>query len=168
MSAHRPVNHVDELPTETSLDGDHWGGSWQVLTPTMRQAGGKLGLVLNRMPPGRVGCPFHTHQLEDEVFYILEGTGTFRYGEAVYAVRAGHVLSCPAGTGIAHQLANTGDVDLVYLAMGNYEPREVCTYPDSGKVMVRSLKTVGLLEKTPYMHGEADKPAILDMAPTKP
>ncbi len=164
----QPVVHLSDLPVETDLGGDHWGGHWQVLTPHMRDAGGKLGVVLNRMPPGRVGCPFHTHQLEDEVFYILEGTGTFRYGDRVYAVEAGHSLSCPAGTGVAHQLANTGTTDLVYLAIGNREPREVCTYPDSGKVMVRSLGTVGRLEKTPYMGGESDHPAILDMKPTEP
>jgi len=82
----------------------------------------------------------------------------------VYALRAGHVVSCPAGTGVAHQVANTGDTDLVYLAMGNYEPREVCTYPDSGKVMVRSLMTVGRLDKTAYMDGEPPRPRILDMA----
>ena len=163
----RPVVHRSELPVETDLDGAHWGGSWQVLTPHMRAAGGKLGLVLNRLPPGRAMCPFHTHQLEDEVFYILEGTGTLRYGTNVFAVGAGHCISCPAGTGNAHQLANTGDVDLVYLAMGPREPREVCTYPDSGKVMVRSLGAVGRLTGTPYMDGEADRPAILDLAPTE-
>lgn len=160
LDSFRPVVHTDELPAEESLDGEHFGGSWQVLTPHMRAAGGKLGLVLNRMPPGRVGCPLHTHQLEDEVFYILEGTGTLRYGEELYPLRPGSCVSCPAGTGVAHQLANTGTVDLVYLAAGPYEPNEVCTYPESGKVMVRSLRAVGRLERTTYMDGEPARPGV--------
>ncbi len=72
-------------------------------------------------------------------------------------------MSCPAGTGVAHQLANTGDVDLVYLAIGRRDPNEVCTYPDSGKVMVRSLQTVGYLEGAPYLDGEPDVPRVFEM-----
>ena len=163
MSTHRPVHHIDDLPSEESLGGDHWGGSWQVLTPTMREAGGKLGLVLNRMPPGRVGCPFHTHQLEDEVFYILEGRGVLRYGEELFELRPGDCVSCPAGTQVAHQIGNPYDEELVYLAMGPREPHEICGYPDSGKTMVRTTQTVGLLEKTEYMHGEGEVPRIFEL-----
>ncbi len=159
-----PVVHRDAAPSETALDGDHFGGSWTVLTPHMRAAGGKLGLVLNRLPPGRVGCPLHTHQLEDEVFYILEGTGHLRYGDTVHPLGPGDCVSCPAGTGVAHQLANTGTETLVYLAAGNREPREVCTYPESGKVMVRSLGTVGRLQRTAYMDGEPARPGVFDLA----
>ena len=70
--------------------------------------------------------------------------------------------------GIAHQLANPFDEDLVYLAVGPNDAHEVCTYPDSGKVMVRSLKTVGYFEKAAYMHGEPGMPRILEMARAKP
>lgn len=82
------------------------------------------------------------------------------YGPSAKAIAS----SAPAGTGIAHQIANDSDEDLVYLSIGPHDPDEVCTYPDSGKVMVRSLKTVGQLEKLDYMAGEADRPKIFDMA----
>jgi uncharacterized cupin superfamily protein len=64
------------------------------------------------LPPGRSGCPFHTHQREDEVFYVLSGRGVLRYGETIDDIGAGDCIACPAGTGIAHQLANPFDEGL--------------------------------------------------------
>jgi uncharacterized cupin superfamily protein len=155
-----PIVHAADAKEHEHLYGKRWGGYYKVLTPTMRERGGTLGVNLSRCPPGRALVPFHSHALEDEVFYILSGVGVLRYGDDTHPLVAGDCVSCPAGTGIAHQIANTGDEDLVYLAIGRNDPNEVCHYPDSGKVMVRSLRTVGVLEKTEYMHGEAEEPKV--------
>ena len=159
-----PVLNVDDAPREGGEDAAPWASHWKVLTPHMRAAGGKLGVVQNTLPPGSVGCPFHWHAREDEVFFILSGRGRLRYGDTTRELRAGDCISCPAGTRVAHQIANPYEQDLVYLAMGPYDPHEVCGYPDSGKVMVRALKSVGRLEKTDYTEGEPNPPLIL--APT--
>lgn len=160
------IINLQDAPKETQMTGDHWGATWKVMTPEMRERGGSLGMVWQILPPGRAACPFHTHQREDEVFFVLSGTGVFRYGEHVRTIREGDCISCPAGTGIAHQIANNSDRDLVYLAIGPHDPDEVATFPDSGKVFVRSLQRVGTFENTDYMHGEVDRPAILDLEPT--
>ena len=118
---------------------------------------------VNRVPKGRTVCPFHTHAREDEVFFVLSGRGVLRYGEDLVQLRAGDCVSCPAGTGIAHQMANPYDEDLVYLGIGANDPHEVCTYPDSGKVMVRALKTVGWLKADDYMAGEPEVPRIFEL-----
>ncbi|MCB9522530.1 MAG: cupin domain-containing protein [Myxococcales bacterium] len=158
------VTRLDDAPVEGELDGDHYGAFYKVLTPHMRARGGKLGLVWNRVPPGRAACPAHTHRLEDEVFLILSGHGTLRYGAHRRPLQAGDCVSCPAGAGVAHQIVNTHpSEDLIYLAAGNREPDEICTYPDSGKVMVRGLG-VGRLERTAYMEGEPERPLVLDEA----
>jgi uncharacterized cupin superfamily protein len=39
----------------------------------------KLGYNLTILPPGRVQCPFHNHHGEEEMFFILEGSGELRY-----------------------------------------------------------------------------------------
>ena len=145
------------------LIGDHWGGTYRVLTPSMRARGGKLGVNMTRVPPGRVCVPFHYHQLEDEAFYILEGKGVFRYGDELSEVTVGDCIACPAGTQVAHQLANPFDSDLVYLAIGNFEKNEVCVYPDNGKVMVRGVGKVGFIKTAPYMEGEPDRPKVMDL-----
>jgi len=158
------VTNLDEAELETQMEGAHWGGSSKVLTRGVRENGGTLGVSWQTVPPGRTACPFHGHQREDEVFFVLEGQGVLRYGDAHRPIRAGDCISCPAGTGIAHQIANTSDEALVYLAIGPHDPHEVCTYPDSGKVFVRSLKRVGYLEKAAYLAGEPDVPRIFALA----
>lgn len=147
-----------------SYHGDHWGGTYKPLTPALDAYTGRLGMNVSRVPPGHSGCPFHTHAREDEVFYVLAGRGVFRYGETLREVGPGDCISCPAGTGIAHQLANPFAQDLVYLGVGLNDPHEVCTYPDNGKVLVRALKTVGRLSRLDYMAGEPAMPRILTMA----
>jgi uncharacterized cupin superfamily protein len=109
-------------------------------------------------------CPFHYHQLEDEIFFVLSGRGVLRYGDDVRELRAGDCVSCPAGTKVAHQICNPFDEDLVYLAIGPHEPEEVCVYPDNGKVMIRGLRQVGRLEELPYLAGEPERPRIFALA----
>jgi len=152
------VINVAEAEEVAGLDGARFGSFWKVL------AKGRLGLNQTRVPPGRTSCPFHAHRREDEIFFVLLGRGVLRYGDALRPIRAGDCISCPAGTGIAHQIANTSDEDLVYLAIGTNDPDEVCTYPDSGKVFVRSLGRVGWLEKVEYMKGEPEEPRIFELA----
>lgn len=159
-----PIVNVADAPEEGELERGQWGGFWRVLTPTMRARGGSLGVAWNRVPPGYTSCPFHAHALEDEVFYVLSGRGVLRYGEALHDLRAGDCVSCPAGTGVAHQLANTGDEELIYLSIGPHDPNEVATYPDTGKVFVRKLGLVGRLTEAPYMDGEPDRPRIFELA----
>jgi uncharacterized cupin superfamily protein len=64
---------------------------------------------------------------------------------------------------VAHQIGNPFDEDLVYLAIGSYDPHEVCTYPDNGKVLVRGIKRIGTLEDREYMHGEGPVPPVLTL-----
>lgn len=158
------VVNVDEvLEVDYTKDGC-WGGIDKPLTPSMRPKGGRLGVNLSRLPPGHTMCPFHYHEREDEVFFILSGRGVLRYGEDFRTLRAGDCVSCPAGTKVAHQIANPFEEDLTYLSIGPHDPHEVCVYPDSDKVMVRSLDAVGLLQSTPYLEAEPVPPKIFELA----
>jgi uncharacterized cupin superfamily protein len=38
----------------------------------------KLGYNLTVVAPGKRNCPFHSHREEEEMFYILEGSGELR------------------------------------------------------------------------------------------
>ncbi|MEZ4440012.1 MAG: cupin domain-containing protein [Polyangiaceae bacterium] len=157
-----PIINVAEAPEEVYLDGDHWGHAFKVLT-SMGDSGGRLGINQTRLPPGRCAVPYHRHQLADEAFFVVSGRGVLRFGDELHPLRPGDCVSCPAGSGKAHQIANPYDEDLIYLSIGINADHEVCVYPDSGKVMVKSLGKVGRLEATPYMDGEPTRPRLLDL-----
>ncbi len=74
-----------------------------------------LGISYNEVPPGKSSCPFHNHHVEDELFFVIEGTGEYRFGSERYPIKKGDTLGAPAGgKETAHQILNTGthDADL--------------------------------------------------------
>jgi len=123
----------------------------------------KLGYNLTVLPPGKVQCPFHSHHGEEEMFFILEGEGELRFGTERHPLRAMDVIACPTGGAeVAHQIVNTGSVDMRYLAVSNVAEIETCEYPDSGKISVvagqRGARSVRYMFRTAddvdYYEGE--------------
>lgn len=103
-----------------------------------------LGIGYSEVPPGKSGCPFHSHHVEEELFVILEGNGTYRFGETRHPVGPGDVLGAPAGGAeTAHHLINTGEVTLKYLSISTMAATEICEYPDSGKFLAKTRKETG-------------------------
>lgn len=104
----------------------------------------KLGYNLTVLPPGKAQCPFHNHRGEEEMFLILEGEGELRFGDQRYRIRPHDVIACPTGgPEVAHQIINTGTVDLRYLALSNRVELEACEYPDSNKVSIHADEPQG-------------------------
>lgn len=100
----------------------------------------KLGYNLTVVAPGKRNCPFHNHHVEEEMFFILEGTGELRYGDQTYPLKPGDVIACPpGGPETAHQIINTGATEMRYLALSTLADAEICDYPDSGKFGAYSL-----------------------------
>ncbi|HJR10197.1 MAG TPA: cupin domain-containing protein [Rhodanobacteraceae bacterium] len=94
----------------------------------------KLGYNVTAIAPGKRAYPHHNHRVNEEMFFVLEGTGEIRIGAETFPVRAGDVIACPpGGPEAAHQLHNTGDAELKILAVSTAESPEICEYPDSGK-----------------------------------
>jgi uncharacterized cupin superfamily protein len=123
----------------------------------------KLGYNLTVVAPGKAAFPKHSHRANEEMFFVIEGCGELRIGDAVHPVRAGDVIACPAGgQDAAHQLVNTGEIELRFLAVSTMEYPEVCEYPDSGKFLAATgmhpgdLRQIGRLgESLDYWEGEA-------------
>jgi len=100
----------------------------------------KLGCNLTVVPPGKKAWPHHVHHANDEMFVILAGEGTLRFGAEHFPVRAGDVIVCPAGNSErAHQLINTSKAELRYLSISTKILPELAEYPDSGKVGALSM-----------------------------
>lgn len=130
---HTRVINLDELELEHFTKGARFESRSARIGPLL---GAKdLGYSYDVVPPGKCSCPFHSHRAEEEMFLILRGRGTLRYGSETRPVRAGDVICCPTGgPDTAHQIVNDSDEELAYLSVSTNHPAEVCEYPDSGKV----------------------------------
>jgi uncharacterized cupin superfamily protein len=91
----------------------------------------KLGCTLVVVPPGKKAWPYHLQHANEEMFVILEGSGTLRYEGERFPLRAGDVIATPVCT--AHQIINTSDAELRYLAISTMIEPDIAEYPDTGK-----------------------------------
>jgi len=118
----------------------------------------KLGYNLTVLPPGKRAFPFHNHVANEELFFVLEGEGEVRIGEKTYPIKKGDFIACPAGgKELAHQIVNTSDGELRYLAISTKISPEVAEYPDSGKfgVSTHDFRFIGRADQSlDYWEGE--------------
>lgn len=127
------VVNLADLKLEPFSKGDHYESRSARIGALL---GAKdLGYSYDIVPPGKRSCPFHSHRGEEEMFFIVRGTGTLRYGSETRPVRQGDVICCPTGgPETAHQIINDSNVELAYLSISTMRPVEVCEYPDSHKI----------------------------------
>ena len=93
----------------------------------------KLGYAVVRLKPGKRAWPYHSHYVIEEFFFVIEGEGTLRHADEEYPVRAGDFICSPADPEQPHQIINTSDKDLVYIALSTQDQTDIFLYPDSGK-----------------------------------
>jgi uncharacterized cupin superfamily protein len=93
-----------------------------------------LGVSVDIVPPGKRSCPYHLHHAQEEMFIVLEGSGTLRVAGEMLPITRGDIISIPAGREYPHHILNTSDAPLKYLSISTRRTPEICEYPDSGKV----------------------------------
>jgi uncharacterized cupin superfamily protein len=119
----------------SALPEERFGGRIAALAPALGAQ--RLGYNVTVIAPGKRAFPFHSHRLNEEMFFVIEGSGQLRFGGETYPLRAGDVVACPpGGPERAHQIVNTGSTELKVLAVSTMLRPEVCEYPDSGKFAV--------------------------------
>ncbi|MDE1992722.1 MAG: cupin domain-containing protein [Rhizobiaceae bacterium] len=133
----RHAVNIGEIPLDHWQQGDFFAGSDASFGALIGLK--DLGISYNEVPPGKSGCPFHNHHVEEELFVILDGEGEYRIGDDRLEVGKGDVLGAPAGgRETAHQLINTGPGVLIYLVISTKAQTEIVEYPDSGKFMAKT------------------------------
>ncbi|MDQ6731436.1 MAG: cupin domain-containing protein [Actinomycetota bacterium] len=129
----RPANVIalDAVGIET------WPGS-EIRRAGAAAGSAKAGLNHVRLQAGAAGAPLHCHALEEELFYVLAGSGRLRLGDDEHPLNEGDVVARPPGTAIAHGLA-AGEAGLTYLVYGTRVHGDSVYYPEHGQVRLRGL-----------------------------
>ena len=135
------IKNVNEVALDHFLREPHYDSQGTRLAPGT--AARKLGASFDILAPGKRGCPYHLHHAQEELFVILEGTGTLRVAGEMLALKAGDVIFIPPGLQYPHQILNTSDAPLKYLSVSTMETPEICEYPDSGKYLAKGSTASG-------------------------
>ena len=168
MSDMPNIVNMTDLEWKDEDYSEHYSGWSKRLTPSMDRRQGHIGVVVERLKPKTLSCPFHYHIHEDEFCLILKGKAMLRYGDSqeseggdrTIEVKEGDAISFPRGERIAHQFYNHTDETVDILMMGENLPHEVCYYPDSDKWLSRSIGNVGKFEATDYWTDEPNPPVV--------
>lgn len=148
------IRNVDEVEPAHGGNAATGGGSEYAY----RNMGVALGSVETALrvftiPAGKLGPPPHCHAAEEEIFHVLSGSGTLWLGDERIAVREGHVVARPAGTGVAHAFeADAAGLEL--LAYSTRDPNDIVWYPRSSKVFLRGIGVIARVERVGYWDGE--------------
>lgn len=130
-----PVHWDDVQPYR--LQHGHIDAWWQLLS---RQAG-SLGIAVNRIrvEPNRWSTPAHFHTAEEEIFFVLEGSGLSWQNGTVYEVGPGDCLVHKPRRE-AHSL-RAGEDGLLVLVYANHVRADNAHLPRAGVSWVGSAWT---------------------------
>ncbi len=89
-----------------------------------------FGINHTTLAPGAISALAHHHARQDEIIYILEGTATLLLDGVPHELGPGDCHGLPAGSGVAAQLVNRSEQDVVYLEIGDRTRGDRVVYPD--------------------------------------
>jgi uncharacterized cupin superfamily protein len=112
------------------------------------------GLKHATVRPGMLSSPPHCHSSEEEVFVVLDGSGTLLLGDEEHRMRAGSVVARPPGTGVAHAF-RAGDDGLTVLCYRTREPGDIRYYPRSRTLAIPGLRASFTVEQVDVWDREA-------------
>jgi uncharacterized cupin superfamily protein len=153
------TNGLDEL-TWSSPSGKFGGAGKQVSEALGRERDSTDAMLrhpfdveIQRLEPGKIGCPFHVHTHQWEFYHVIAGRGYARHEGGTTPIEPGDAFLFKPGE--PHCIGNDGDEDLVVLVVADNPVNEACYYPDSRKwaVFDRILRA-NAPESLDYYDGE--------------
>ena len=114
MERKAQIINLADLPLEAYGKGEHFAAMLGRAGATLGTR--QIGCTLVVLEPGKRAWPYHLHYAEEELFVVLEGEGTLRYDDEEFPIRSGDIVLTPPGPGTAHQIINTSETKLRYLA----------------------------------------------------
>jgi len=121
------VLSLEEIDWETARypDEDFDRGEYRDIGGAL--ASRTIGANIHRLQPGQENARYHTHEMEEELFLVLDGSPTLRLDGRVFHLNKGHAVYCPPGS--AHTFRNEGEEPCSILMTSNRCGRADAAYP---------------------------------------
>lgn len=127
---------------------DRNGNEFNVKTIIPRDEATKCRANFVEVDPGNFAYGFHYHEANEEIFYIISGSGIVRTVDGDVQVKAGDVIGFPTGEKGAHVIKNNSENEkLVYIDFGTTILPEIVHLPDVNKIMVIGKEVNGIFDK---------------------
>lgn len=112
------------------------GNEFTVKPVILREDAGKCNANFVEVEPGNFAYGYHYHEMNEEVFYIISGSGIVRTPRGDISVKAGDAITFPTGPEGAHVIRNGSETEkLVYIDFGTHLLPEIVHLPDVNKIM---------------------------------
>jgi len=135
----------------TTLQGEkinREGNEFTVKTIIPREEATKCRANFVELDPGNNAYGYHYHEANEEVFYIISGTGVIRTINGEIQVKTGDAIGFPTGQKGAHVIRNESENEkLVYIDFGTNIRPEIVHLPDNKKIMVIGEDVNGIYNK---------------------
>jgi uncharacterized cupin superfamily protein len=142
------VVHFDDVPEQEGSYPPPFDAEKLTIYRDLARAAGsvRIGLAVERLRPGHRSSFTHAHSEDEELIYVLAGSCHVRWIEPgaqprETALRAGHLVSFPSGTGIAHTFVNHGEEDCTLLVIGERNASDRVFYPEDTEYDAAHAKT---------------------------
>ncbi len=145
MAQLKHVSNLARIPKEFMDDPEF---SSKLKTVRVGDAIGTEQFYVNvdYVTPGAFSTKYHAHDLQEEFFMIMAGTGILRMDGREMRISPGDVIAKPAGKGLAHQFINDGEDILQIMDIGTRVTRDTIVYPDEGTVYVKGQNRIFHME----------------------
>ena len=149
------IVNVENVEMEDWSIGDAYKGKSAEVANKLNST--KLGFHVEILSPKKYSCPYHYHELEEELFFVLEGEATLRQNNSYCTISKGDLIFFGLGEEYSHQFYNHTDEDFKFIAISNKDEADIAYYPDSGKVNIRKTREIFKQDdKVPYITDEED------------
>lgn len=109
-------------------------------------------IKLVRLPPRAANGPYRSHSARWVFYQIIIGRGVVRTPAGTFEIGEGDCVMHPPGE--AHQLLNTGAVDLIYNFITDNPASDACYFPDSNKWSLPGQAKPVRVHPTEFYDGE--------------
>lgn len=139
------VKNLNSIEAQTINNGEN---QFTIKPVVGRADATKCSVNFIEVEPGNQAFGYHYHEMNEEVFYIISGTGIVRTINGDITVKAGDIITFPTGKEGSHVIRNGSETEkLVYLDFDAISFPEIVHLPDTKQIMVISAQTNSIYDE---------------------
>jgi uncharacterized cupin superfamily protein len=132
---HRGIEITNKDLLKPKHKSEHSSYEYYKYEVTERKKDSQCYVAIYEIPPQKSNYPYHYHLRNEEVFYIIHGSGILETPNGNKPITTGDIIVCPPLEEGAHKIINTSETEvLTYIDFDTVNSPDIAYYPHSDKV----------------------------------